>query len=46
MSAPMIVSLPDMDGHYLVMQALTVWTDDFGTAGKGTIDRCINNVTD
>jgi hypothetical protein len=33
---PMIVSLPDMDGRYIVMQALNMWTDDFGTAGTRT----------
>jgi hypothetical protein len=32
----MIVSLPDMDGRYIVMQALNMWTDDFGTAGTRT----------
>jgi len=33
---PMIVSLPDMDGRYMVMQAVNMWTDDFGTAGTRT----------
>jgi hypothetical protein len=33
---PKIVSLPDMDGRYIVMQALNMWTDDFGTAGTRT----------
>jgi len=33
---PAIVSLPDMDGRYIVMQALNMWTDDFGTAGIRT----------
>jgi len=33
---PMIVSLPDMDGRYIVMQAVNMWTDDFGTAGTRT----------
>ena len=33
---PAIVSLPDMDGRYIVMQAVNMWTDDFGTAGTRT----------
>ena len=33
---PMIVSLPDMEGRYIVMQAVNMWTDDFGTAGTRT----------
>jgi hypothetical protein len=33
---PMIVSLPDMDGRYIVMQAVNMWTDDIGTAGTRT----------
>ena len=32
----MIVSLPDMDGRYIVMQALNMWTDDFASAGTRT----------
>jgi len=33
---PMVVSLPDMDGRYIVMQALNMWTDDFASAGTRT----------
>jgi hypothetical protein len=33
---PMIVSLPDMNGRYIVMQAVNMWTDDVGTAGTRT----------
>jgi hypothetical protein len=33
---PMIVSLPDMDGRYIVMQALNMWTDDFASVGTRT----------
>ncbi len=33
---PMIVSLPDMDGRYIVMQAVNMWTDDIGEAGTRT----------
>jgi len=33
---PMIVSLPDMGSRYIVMQAVNMWTDDFGTAGTRT----------
>src|SRR6516164_759578 len=32
----MIVSLPDMDGRYIVMQALNMWTDDFASVGTRT----------
>ena len=32
----MIVSLPDMDGRYVVMQALNMWTDDFASVGTRT----------
>jgi len=35
-SEPMIVSLPDMDGRYIVMQALNMWTDDFAEIGTRT----------
>ena len=35
-SEPMIVSLPDMDGRYIVMQALNMWTDDFAEVGTRT----------
>lgn len=33
---PMIVSLPDMDGRYIVMQAVNMWTDDFASVGTRT----------
>ena len=33
---PAIVSLPDMGDRYIVMQALNMWTDDFGSAGTRT----------
>jgi hypothetical protein len=33
---PMIVSVPDMDGHYVVIQALNMWTDDFMSVGTRT----------
>jgi hypothetical protein len=33
---PMIVSLPDMNGRYIVMQALNMWTDDFASVGTRT----------
>ena len=33
---PMIVSLPDMNGRYVVMQALNMWTDNFASVGTRT----------
>lgn len=33
---PMVVSLPDMGGRYIVMQALNMWTDDFASVGTRT----------
>ena len=33
---PMIVSVPDTGDRYLVVQALNMWTDDFGSAGTRT----------
>ena len=33
---PMIVSVPDMDGRYIVVQGLNMWTDDFMSAGTRT----------
>jgi len=33
---PVVVSLPDMDGRYIVMQALNMWTDDFASVGTRT----------
>jgi len=33
---PMVVSLPDMEGRYIVMQALNMWTDDFASVGTRT----------
>jgi hypothetical protein len=33
---PMIVSIPDMDGRYIVVQGLNMWTDDFMSAGTRT----------
>ncbi len=33
---PMIVSVPDTRGRYLVMQALNMWTDDFLSVGSRT----------
>ena len=33
---PVIVTIPDAGGRYLVMQALNMWTDDFASAGTRT----------
>jgi hypothetical protein len=33
---PMIVTVPDTGGRYLVMQALNMWTDDFASMGTRT----------
>ena len=33
---PMVVSVPDMKGRYVVVQALNMWTDVFGSAGTRT----------
>jgi len=33
---PMIISVPDMDGRYIVVQALNMWTDDFMSVGTRT----------
>src|SRR5271165_472196 len=33
---PMIVSVPDMDGRYIVVQAMNMWTDNFLSAGTRT----------
>jgi hypothetical protein len=33
---PFVVSLPDTQGRYVVMQALNMWTDDFASAGTRT----------
>src|SRR5215472_13659117 len=33
---PFIISLPDMQGRYIVMQALNMWTDDFASVGTRT----------
>ncbi len=33
---PMIVSVPDMKGRYIVVQGLNMWTDDFMSAGTRT----------
>jgi hypothetical protein len=33
---PMIVSLPDMDGRYIVVQGLNMWTDNFMSTGTRT----------
>jgi hypothetical protein len=33
---PMIISVPDMDGRYIVVQGLNMWTDDFMSAGTRT----------
>jgi hypothetical protein len=33
---PMIVSVPDMDGRYFVVQAMNMWTDNFLSAGTRT----------
>ena len=33
---PMIVTVPDAGDRYLVMQALNMWTDDFGSVGTRT----------
>lgn len=33
---PWIVSTPDMDGRYIVVQGLNMWTDDFMSAGTRT----------
>jgi hypothetical protein len=33
---PMIVSVPDMGGRYIVVQGLNMWTDDFMSAGTRT----------
>jgi hypothetical protein len=35
-SEPMVVSVPDTKGRYIVLQAVNMWTDDFGTAGTRT----------
>jgi len=33
---PMIISVPDMDGRYIVVQGLNMWTDDFMSVGTRT----------
>jgi hypothetical protein len=33
---PMVVSVPDMDGRYIVVQGLNMWTEDFMSAGTRT----------
>jgi hypothetical protein len=33
---PMIVSVPDMGGRYIVVQAMNMWTDNFLSAGTRT----------
>jgi hypothetical protein len=33
---PMIVSVPDMDDRYIVVQGLNMWTDDFMSVGTRT----------
>jgi hypothetical protein len=33
---PMIVSVPNMDGRYIVVQGLNMWTDDFMSVGTRT----------
>ncbi len=33
---PMIVTIPDTKGRYIVMQALNMWTDDFASVGTRT----------
>jgi hypothetical protein len=33
---PMIVTIPDTKGRYIVMQAMNMWTDDFASAGTRT----------
>jgi len=33
---PMIVSTPEMDGRYIVVQGLNMWTDNFMSAGTRT----------
>jgi hypothetical protein len=35
-SEPMVVSVPDMDGRYIVVQGLNMWTDDFMSEGTRT----------
>ncbi len=33
---PMIVTIPDTKGRYIVMQAMNMWTDDFASVGTRT----------
>ena len=30
---PMIVTIPDTEGRYIVMQAMNMWTDNFASVG-------------
>lgn len=40
---PMVVSIPDTKGRYLVMQALNMWTDDFASVGTRTPETRFGN---
>jgi hypothetical protein len=35
---PFIISVPDMKGRYIVLQALNMWTDDFASVGTRTTE--------
>ncbi len=40
---PMIVTVPDTKGRYIVVQALNMWTDDFASLGSRTPDMKFGN---